>query len=490
DVIRRTSFDAVLMAQRNGPERVANVGKLIEITRSLARQGTTALDDVVRQLRNHATDTSTREPNAQASGPEDDAVSVLSVHLAKGLEFDVVAIPDLAGKTRGNSGERALFSDRWGPLIGASYGLHRKALPHALMLEARDEDEDQQYEEEKRLLYVAVTRARRMLILGEGFTSHGGPWRKWIEEVFQSVQPGAVEKARSAGRAGARFRGNGQDFTVEIRSAASFAGPEQLALDIDVGTVSRAGRYRELAEPPPPSAPPTTVEMTPSDLIELANCFRRFHWTRFQGMTEPGTSLGDSSFLRRGLAAHEMIEKGVMDRSALAAQGLEELEAVFQSEEWRALSRARVEREVPFIVSVESPAPTGHPSLIRGRIDAIAGLDPPRVIDYKFARWKPGADRVYRTQMLAYCLAVMKSAGSDRAVGEVWFLRSPMKIVREEFNRTEVERELGGLLARYLDALSSDRWPMVDRVDCDRMDCGFRSQCWTADTAAPVRTLQ
>ena len=40
DIIRRTNFDVVMMAQRNGPQRVANIGKLIEITRELARQGT------------------------------------------------------------------------------------------------------------------------------------------------------------------------------------------------------------------------------------------------------------------------------------------------------------------------------------------------------------------------------------------------------------------------------------------------------------------
>ena len=56
DIIRQTNFDVVMMAQRNGPQRVANIGKLIEITRDLARQGTAALDDVVRHLRDRAHD--------------------------------------------------------------------------------------------------------------------------------------------------------------------------------------------------------------------------------------------------------------------------------------------------------------------------------------------------------------------------------------------------------------------------------------------------
>src|SRR5215210_750280 len=90
----------------------------------------------------------------------------------------------ISPRPRGNSGDRAVFSDRWGILAGASYGLHRKPLPHSLILENKAEDEDQQYEEEKRLLYVAITRARKMLVLGEGFTSRGGYWLQWVEQLF------------------------------------------------------------------------------------------------------------------------------------------------------------------------------------------------------------------------------------------------------------------------------------------------------------------
>src|SRR6185295_8145950 len=151
DVIRKTDFDVVMMAQKNGPQRVANIGKLIEITRELARQGTTALDDVVRYLRDRAHDTSVRESEAQIVSQADDVVRMLTVHQAKGLEFDIVIIPDLAARTARSSNDRAFFSDRWGLLVGAAYGLHRKPLPHALILKEKKYDDDQQYKEEKRL---------------------------------------------------------------------------------------------------------------------------------------------------------------------------------------------------------------------------------------------------------------------------------------------------------------------------------------------------
>ena len=41
-------------------------------------------------------------------------------------------------------------------------------------------------------------------------------------------------------------------------------------------------------------------------------------------------------------------------------------------------------------------------------MDAVISGNPPRVIDYKYASWRDGAEAEYEIQMTAYCLAVMK----------------------------------------------------------------------------------
>ncbi|NLG70159.1 MAG: ATP-binding domain-containing protein [Firmicutes bacterium] len=69
--------------------------------------------------------------NVDRLGPEDDRVRVLTVHQAKGLEFDVVVVAGL--------------SDNEFPNYGSI--------------------KDGRELEERRLLYVALTRARRYLIL-------------------------------------------------------------------------------------------------------------------------------------------------------------------------------------------------------------------------------------------------------------------------------------------------------------------------------------
>jgi ATP-dependent helicase/nuclease subunit A len=484
DVIRKTNFDVVMLAQKDGPQRVANIGKLIEITRQLARQGTASLDEIVRYLRDRAKDPAVRESEAQIVSQDDDVVRLLTVHQAKGLEFDIVIVPDLAARTGRSTGDRTFFSDRWGVLSGAAYGLHRKPLPHSLILEAKQLEEDQQYEEEKRLLYVAVTRARSMLVLGEGFSKQAGPWLQWIEQLFEGVQPGAIAKARDGKAQTVKFKG----FSVKVLPASQLNLPEQLAFDGDAILVG---------EPDIPSVQQPRIQagidMTPSDLTTLDGCFRYFHWTRISGLAEPGREpTGNSQPMRLGSIAHKVLETSVSpSRDALVAAGVGDLEFVFQSADWRDLMAASPEREMPFIMHMDVG---GKDCWIRGRMDVtvLGGRSPrkpdraeplredvPRVIDYKYATCTDDAESVYEVQVTAYSLALMKALDTNRAVGELWYLKSPMKIVRREYTRQQAEDRLNDLLARYLKSLETGEWPMASRSYCDRVECGFRARCWS-----------
>ena len=477
DVIGKTHFDVVMMAQKNGEQRVANIGKLIEMTRALSRKGTTGLDDVVRRLRDRILDGAVREGEAQIVHEDEDAVRVMTVHQAKGLEFDVVLIPELAANTRSNGRERLRMSDPWGLLVPAGYGLHRKPLPHALILEAKREDDDQDFEEEKRLLYVAVTRARKLLVLGEAFRRQAGPWLQWVEKLFEQVHPGALKNARAGEPATVRFRSRGQDFSVDVLPASAVRGHSNLGTEANFLRVTDSSGFTATSRAGNWSLSPNCVDMTPSDLTALAGCFRYFHWTRILGMADPGrTPAGDSPQMRLGSAAHKILEYGTIpDGNDLESQGLGDLKLVFESEEWRALQQGPVERELPFIMHIRA---AGRDCFIRGRMDAVVPSDPPRVIDYKFAAWKPGADAGYAMQMTAYALALMKSIGVDKAVAELWYLKSPMTILREEHTREESEHRVSAVVERYIIALRTNDWPMADKSYCDSMECSFRAECW------------
>ena len=86
-----------------------------------------------------------------------DAVSLMTVHAAKGLEFPIVFLVDLGRGTRLNEPPVRILPDLGGGESQVTVWPHRSA--------GDDEERRLDVEETKRLLYVAVTRARERLYL-------------------------------------------------------------------------------------------------------------------------------------------------------------------------------------------------------------------------------------------------------------------------------------------------------------------------------------
>ena len=102
----------------------------------------------------------------------DDAIHVMTIHQAKGLEFEVVFVPGLVEGRLPQSGRSPHFE-----------------LP-ASVLEPLVRGREDVVQEERRLLYVAMTRARRHLFLTQASHYEGG--RRWRDSRF-------LDEVRAAG---------------------------------------------------------------------------------------------------------------------------------------------------------------------------------------------------------------------------------------------------------------------------------------------------
>ncbi|OLT53233.1 DNA helicase [Cellulosimicrobium sp. CUA-896] len=143
--------------------------------------------------------------------PDPDAVQVITAHAAKGLEWDVVAVPGLvdgvfptvaqnASGTRADSGWLTDVAQLPYPLRGDAADL--PAFRYDLASDTKDlvarrdafraECGEHQLAEERRLAYVAFTRARRELLLTAAWWQGGSNPRSLSPFLLELAEAGAV----------------------------------------------------------------------------------------------------------------------------------------------------------------------------------------------------------------------------------------------------------------------------------------------------------
>jgi ATP-dependent helicase/nuclease subunit A len=142
--------------------RLANVHKLLRLARRFeASEGRNLRGflDHVEYLQQAVT----VEPDAPVEGVEPDAVRLMTIHAAKGLEFPVVCLADLGRQPNTQTPDLLVDGDRVGlRLVRLDGAGSNPALDYADLCRERRAREA---EEEDRILYVAMTRARERLLL-------------------------------------------------------------------------------------------------------------------------------------------------------------------------------------------------------------------------------------------------------------------------------------------------------------------------------------
>lgn len=399
-----------------------------------------------------------------------DRVQILTVHSAKGLEWHVVAVAHLSGgvfpSTAARStwltdaaelppllrGDRASAGALGIPVLDTSDVTNRKQLSDKIS-EHRRQLEQRRIDEERRLLYVAITRAEdTLLVSGHHWGATGvkprgpSPFLCEIKDVIdRSAAAGAacgeVQHWAPAPADGERnpFRdsvveavwpvdplGSRRD-SVErgaaLVTAAMTRGTEAAdtetagAADADVdGWVADVDAL--LAERARLAAPLTHVlpgQLSVSGLVDLARdprgaAQRLVH--RLPSRPDPHALLGSAfhAWVQKFYGAEWLFDLGDLPGAADSELGdpreLAALQAAFVESRWAA--RTPVAVEVPFEMPIGG-------TLVRGRIDAVFA-DPDggaTVVDWKTGDPPRGAEalRHAAVQLAVYRLAWAALAG-------------------------------------------------------------------------------
>jgi ATP-dependent helicase/nuclease subunit A len=143
----------------HGEQRVANLLKLVELANNLAAQSPMSFRSFVEFLTGWE---GVDQPESESPLIEEagNAVSIMTIHKAKGMEFPVVILGD--GMYSGRKDAPIIAFDRGAERLELRLGKELETDGYAELLEAM---RAKSQAEEIRLLYVAATRAKEMLVL-------------------------------------------------------------------------------------------------------------------------------------------------------------------------------------------------------------------------------------------------------------------------------------------------------------------------------------
>ena len=162
-------------AQPDGAQRLANLQVLCAQLRSWANEGDRDVQRASARL-SRLIEQGAAAP--EAVSPEQNAVQLLTIHGAKGLEYGVVVIPD-AHRLPGHVRPALLIRPE---------GVALNHLPNAAPLTGiRRAQQTQEEEEAERLHYVALTRAKHHLIVSVQATPRQRPGKLALLEAYTSA---------------------------------------------------------------------------------------------------------------------------------------------------------------------------------------------------------------------------------------------------------------------------------------------------------------
>ena len=483
--VGETGYDLAILMRPAGEARFANVRKLMRLAGEFeAREGRD-----LRGLLDFLFSRAEADADAEAASAVEghDGVRIMTVHSAKGLEFGVVAVPNLSRRLLAGSRLPALsLGHEPEPRVGLQL---RRLGAASLNLYSHErlcaETQEREAAEELRLFHVAATRARERLILsGVAMPRpgrNGQPGTPVIERILTGFDVDREADSEIEVPAPQARTGLEQSFAPSrIAVRVNLPSPERAAELTAVRGESGPGAAVPEEQVPLLERRPPTVPNRPLSYTALAaygECGYRFQMERVLDLAErvrPLSRIGvqranarnkDAPDARgeaaaRGAAVHALLEWSAANEwREPPPQLVEDDSHLTPVRAWlgsgflreRVLAAGTAARaEVPLLLGLDG-------ATLRGSIDLLIERDgaPPLVVDYKTDRLNGSAldERAakYRTQRAIYALAVAESRGADEVEVAYVFLERPDEPVVETLDREAIERgraELAATIAR------------------------------------------
>jgi ATP-dependent exoDNAse (exonuclease V) beta subunit len=483
-----------------GEQGLANIDKLLEMAAQRDAAGALA-----PQFANELLELSEAEPNEAQGEVLDEgdleAVTLMTVHQAKGLEWPVVVLPELFAAAPAG-GERVRFDRDVGLAVASLSGEPASSVRWLQCKSLRAKRETAQ---RRRLLYVALTRARDRVVLGLQPERAPKPtWAGWLQ--FRDFWWNHFHEAGLA---------------VEVDVASLPPGRADPPATSTAEAVTREVKALVAKARARPSLKVRDIVLPVTQVQDFLLCPRRYRLAHGVGLEEDAPSVewddetasfGIADARTLGVAVHRLLELAPLEWIGSASVGdrllslqkrrgvpTEQDETVaqwaaqfFMSDFARALLGARrVLREMPFVIRIEDESLRLH---LRGQIDLLVVTDRVDVIDYKTTS-KSFVDPPFLVQLACYRLAARRFFASEQLpirAGAV-FVRetNPAPSFFESLpDGPSLERQLLDAARALVAAQTTERWVGQPLERCQALGCGYRERCHghgAGSSSLPVR---
>jgi ATP-dependent helicase/nuclease subunit A len=389
-----------------GERRLANVHKLLRLARrfeaSEGRDLRAFLDHVA-----YLQDAIKAEPEAPVEGVEPDAVRLMTIHAAKGLEFPVVCLADLGRQPNTQTPDLLVDGERVGLRLVRLDGERSKpALDYEQLCRERREREAQ---EEDRILYVAMTRARERLLLSGAVDFERWPGSRqaptaisWLGPALAADLPARVQ----AGEAAMHDLPVGPGGVVTVRC--------KLSSPASVGTVLRPESFAK-ADSAGSGTPSSSVEAVAGGQVGAGRVDT--------GQVGAGQVAGEQlSLLAEGAPSSIPTHPDVETMATSVLKGQQSPRGV--ADDASSPAPAPAGPPAPALASVPAPAPPPGPVLAPASVPAPA--PPPGPVLAPASAPAPGLATLSYTSLselercgYRYYLERVLGLGDDRSVARV-----------------------------------------------------------------------
>ncbi len=184
-LIARTYYLDSLMMLPGGKQMVSNVNKFMDICMEYDRNSLGSLEDFIDYIEMMKSKGNLEESQAKIYTEDANVVKLMTIHKSKGLQFPVTIIPQMAR----------------GFKVDNSFGLFDKNMGIGLKLDEnspfyksiREEIKKREEEENQRILYVAMTRAQKRLIIG--WQGRDSGFKKMVKDFIDMNQVTFIDTA-------------------------------------------------------------------------------------------------------------------------------------------------------------------------------------------------------------------------------------------------------------------------------------------------------